>query len=515
MMENCIPDQFLFINKTPRSKSLSHSKPEERFNIHSHVHSKHHKNKRAIKIFQSPTERTNGQGLVVPEDRDRERGPWNVAFGSKSVGLISPILAQPGMSYPDPFDCAAISIDPQEHRLLQYPFPAFIRISFTAEAMSMEPEAIVYRDFRHRKAITDRLQRCIVDQLTLYSTLAFCANCVRWAVGEQAIPDRPTEYYNLKAIEVLKHRLCKSDAAPDSWLVMAIYALGVSDMWARNYEASTSHLQIIRHFVLKIGGMNSLEPYLMESLILGDKYLAIGKFAPPILPFDWDPGRFPKQKWSKLTANVDFSTLGSGALASGFFELDRSTLNPEVLAIVGDILEALRVAYCLDTPRRISDPESQHWLFLRNQAFVYRLLILPTKPGTLQECCRVALLVWLLKITAYFGPPLTAKRLLSRLKAAICDLDDEDLQRRPEAELLFWIQCLGAMTAEYTVEREWFLRQTVESATLLKIKIEKEHFWQILGKYLRLNSEGGLQFARMVRAARGIQIELLQSSPDE
>ena len=506
-MENVLPDQFLFVNKTAKSKSLSHSKPEERFNIHSHVHSKYHKGKKNGKRSRPLLKSSHTQPLKAAEDHVPERDRTIRIQNIESMALISSLISQPAVGEPDPFDCATVDIDRREHRLLQYPFSSLVRISFPAEAMDLNPEAVSFKNFRHRQAINDRLQRCVVDQLTLFSTLAYCANCLQWAVGERAIPDRPAEYYMLKAIEVLKERLAKPNPEPDSWLILSIYALSVSDMWAGNYEASTSHMGIIRYFVMQVGGLKSLTPYLMESLILGDKYLAIGKFAPPVLPFDWDPGRYSKRKWIDLTVDFDFAALGIAKLASGFLKLQQDTLCPELKAIVADIVEAVQVAHCLDNSRRTLDRNSDRWLFLRHQAFVCRLLMLASESGSIQECCRIAVLVWLLKVTAYFGAARRAKELLPRLKATLASLDDEDLHAEPEAKLVFWIECLGAMTAEYTAERDWFLGRVVQSATLLNIQIEKGEVWRVLEQYLLLKSEGGLQFARMVRAARGLKAE--------
>ncbi|KAL8831151.1 MAG: hypothetical protein Q9191_001025 [Dirinaria sp. TL-2023a] len=506
-MENLLPDQFLFVNKTAKSKSLSHSRPEERFNIHSHVHSKHHKAKNSRKRSHTLPKSPGTQPLKAAEDHVPERGRTLKIQKVEFMTLQSSLTRQPAVTEPDPFNCATVKIDKREHRLLQYPFSSFVRISFPAEAMDLEPESVSYKNFRHRQAINDRLQRCVADQLTLFSTLAYCANCLQWAVGERAIPNRPAEYYTLKAIEVLKERLAMPDPEPDSWLILSIYSLSVSDMWAGNYAASTSHMGIIRHFVCQVGGWKHLTPYLMESLVLGDKYLAIGKFAPPVLPFDWDPGRYSESKWIDLTANVDFGTLGIAKLASGFLQLQQDTLCLELKIIVADIVEAVQVAHCLDSSRRTLDPNSEHWLFLRHQAFVSRLLMMPAKSGSIQECCRIALLVWLLKVTAYFGAARRAKEQLPRLKATLAQLDDEELQAEPEAKLIFWIECLGAMTAEYTAERDWFLGRVVQSAVLLGIQLEKPEVWRVLEQYFLLKSEGGLQFARMVRAARGLKAE--------
>ena len=64
---------------------------------------------------------------------------------------------------------------------------------------------------------------------------------------------------------------------------------------------------------------------------------------------------------------------------------------------------------------------------------------------------------------------------------------------------------LGAMTAEYTDERDWFLRRTVEAASSVGIKPDKGPFRCVLRKLLFLKCEDGLQFFRMVRAARELQ----------
>lgn len=372
--------------------------------------------------------------------------------------------------------------------------------------MNMQPEEMPHQYFRHRQAVANRLQRCVVDKLTLYTTLAYCSNCLQWAIGERAIPDRPSEYYNRKAITALKYRLADPDPALDQWLILSIYALGVSDMWARNYDAATSHMQILRHFVLRFGGMKKLDPYLMESLILGDRYLAVGKFASPMLPFDWDPGAFSKQGNSPISS-ADSPGLGPAQLAKGFFELDHGDLHLEILEMVGDILESLRFSHYLNIQKRTRDPKIERWLFLRHQAIIYRLLQLPTMSGSIQECCRIALMIWLLKITAYHGAARVARGLLTRLADALGSLCSENPPTVPGLKLLFWIHCLGAMTAEYTAERDWFLRRTLESARILGVWVEKDEFWKILEQFLVLNSEGGLQFARMVRAVERMRDE--------
>ena len=395
----------------------------------------------------------------------------------------------------DPFYCTSTAIDARDQRLLYYPFTSFIETTFNAESLSGMPSSA---KFRHRKAIIERLRRCIDDKLTMYTTLAYCASCMRWAVGEEE-RERPPEFYVLKAIEELKIRL-KMAHVVDTWLILSIYALAVSEMWAQNYEAATTHLKMTRHLVTQFGGLTKLDPYLMESILLCDKYVAIGKFEAPIFPLDWEPGSLPAPKMLKI--QIESEALLS-ELTQGFFDLDKHLLGPEMLQVIDDVRICAQVSQQIGN-QTITDQSDQQWLFLRHQAIICRLLSLSTSSET-QECCRIALIVWLLKITVYFGAQRWSKRLLPALKAAMLRLDNSGEWCPPV--LMFWMTSLGAMTAEYTDERDWFLMRTTKTARSMGIKPEKEPFRRILKRFVFLKCEDGLQFYRMVRAVRELEDE--------
>ncbi len=516
-----LPDQFLFVNKFAKSVSLSHSNPEERFFIHSHVHRKYHKDKQQSRqrsmLRESPSSSdctastsTSKTSRAINEP-DKSNGSTPANFVSKqriSKEAISELqensFSKLGSSAPhkiidatavDPFYCTSTALDAKDQRLLYYPFTSFIETTFNAESLSGTTSS---KTFRHREAILERLRRCVADELTMYSTLAYCASCMRWAIGEKE-RERPPEYYVLKAIEVLKIRLEKAHVV-DTWLILSIYALAVSEMWAQNYGAATAHLKMTRHLVTQIGGLTKLEPYLMESILLCDKYVAIGKFEAPIFPLDWEPGSLPEQKMLRIQIEVE--PLLSD-LAQGFWCLDKHILGPKMLQVIDDIRVCAQVSQHMETQGK-TDPCDQRWLFLRHQSIFCRLLSLHTSSET-QECCRVALIVWLLKITVYFGAQRWSKRLLPGLKAAILRLDNAG--EWCPSMLMFWMTSLGAMTAEYTEERDWFLKRTMKAATSLGIKPDKEPFRRVLRSFLFLKCEDGLQFFRMIRAAREMQDE--------
>ena len=509
-----IPDQFLFINKTANSGSLSHSKSKEKANIYSHVHSKYHKDKKGRTNQLSPKntnallERHAGlpngrvirdapkalQTLVQPVTKASY--PNDKRRNDATYRLAPRICASLNESAFDPFFCSSVSISAKEQDLLYYPFRNFLETTFKAESLSVSTSAA---GFRHKQAVNERLQQCAVDDLTMYTTLAYSASCMRWTVGEDD-PERPAEIFILKAIDALRVRL-KTAEVLDIWLIFSIYALAVSELWAQNYDAASAHLRMLNHFLAGIGGLNYLNPYMMESIILCDKYVALGKFEPPILPLDWEPAPLPKLKVMKVQSQM---TPPLRNLAQGFQGLVGESLGIELCRIVQDIVICVQLAEHIKV-EATNQTEDQRWLFLRHQACVSRLMSLQTN-SRLQDCTRVAIVIWTLKITAYFGAQRWSKKLLYRLKSQIIGLDGSG--EWIPSTLLFWMTCLGAMTAEYTEERDWFLARTLKLAKSLVVPIEKQAFRSILQRYLFIALEDGLQFFRMVRALRELETEM-------
>ena len=155
---------------------------------------------------------------------------------------------------------------------------------------------------------------------------------MRWAIGEKE-RERPPEFYILKAIELLKIRLEKADVV-DRWLILSIYSLAVSEMWAQDYDAATAHLKMTRHFVTQFGGLTKLDPYLMESILLCDKYVAIGRFEAPVFSLDWEAGSLPALDMVKIHVGIEPSL---SELAHGLLHIDRHILGPNMLHIIDDI----------------------------------------------------------------------------------------------------------------------------------------------------------------------------------
>ena len=535
-----LPDQYLFINKSADSESLSNSNAGERFYIHSHVHSKHHKEKRqqkakpSSKDEESPNKSPNtGQifcwqsdspdktSSPVEDDKDHRDarsdsvdvsiGPsWNKLILQDSVDTLSSLQGTSSSTTSPAYNAsdenaanssytAAAPIDEKDQRLLSFVYTHFIKVVLKAKPSAFSSDYIAANQSRLGAAISGHSKDMVIDPLIMFTTLSYCASSRRWASGVSE-DERPPEFYMVRAIEALRPRLQNRDeVAP--YLLQAIYALAVSEMWSHNYQPATTHLIMIRHLVLKAGGFSRLKPHVKEGLLLCDKYTAIGNLAKPVFYLDWKPDELPAAQLQQIHKHVR-SFLPN--IARGFFSTaddddddDEDLVGEDLQMIVRDIVACVSVAV-YSRIQTDSDPTLQRWLFLQHQFLTSRLLVFEPENQT-QRCVRMALIIWLLRITTYFGAQRWSRWLLPRFRDELMALKAKaGKEAAPPLDLVFWMLHLGSLTAEEAPIRGWFLRQTLEIARGMEVEVGREAFSRVLERYLFLKSEAGIRFERVL-----------------
>ena len=512
---NSLPQTFLFVNKTSKSASLSHGKADEYFYIQSHVQCRVRKQKRRAKqrlrASASPSAlsaRLDRSSSLRDEPRNDNssqldtritqgkasrpapRSRREAAIGP-SQETQAPILPPRLGSTIDPFDSAPVAIDERTYQLLQYPLSNFVVTTFAAEALGSLLEPAKRTPFRHKDAIIRKLQRCIQDSLVMYAALANSASCIRWAVGHQD-RDRAPEFYMLRTIERLKQRLTWAPAA-DLWSITCMHDMSLSDLWSKDVEAATAHMEMIRYSLNRIGGFAVLDAYMVECLVLTDKYLALSQLRPPILPLSWDPGPMSSAQIAAIDQVTGLELQGIGRAFSRAPLSD--VLQPRLRSILRDLIVCIKAAHCLD---RVLITE--HELFLLHQALMYRLLCLETT-DVVSEGFRVGVIVWLLKITSALEAERAAKNLLPHLRQRLaCIAGDEYI-----LSLALWLATVGARVAEFTEERVWFVEKAASLGEAIGLAPEKDAYRLFLQQYLYLTCEEGLQFKRMVLVIRQIR----------
>ena len=507
------PSEFLFVNRDSSSTSLSRSHhPKEKFDILSHVR----RRKQGTRGSGSGTEPwarysmriSFGDGQSVGESHSGSQGKAPVSLGAASREdlFVSIPRKFPSDNALDPFHCTVAGNDSRLHSLLQFTFSRTANVAFLAEAFA--PSAVVEsRSWtRHDRMVKARLKQCVGDEMLMYSTLAYSSSLLAWAAGHSKQEKSP-DYYLGKALPALRAQVAKLDNPKSPWLLLSMYSLAITELWSsiaemwiahpsrsakslENQESSRkaarTHLDALLYIIEHIGGFDKVDPYLVESMILADKFLALNSMTLPLIPMSWDPGPLPEIRRKNLSAcREQPSVQGQNLL--------RVPVCNELKHIVRDIVDYVEVAEDVWICPKISLAD-ESWLFLRLQAFSHRLLHL-IDLSDLENCIRLTLILFLLNTTQYRGAQISAQILLRRLYSAIAEARRVKVQSG--TELLFWCLCTGALTTDSTDVRNKF----VEMVAALYHTVDEHtgtNLQERLTSYLFLPERQGKQLLDLV-----------------
>ena len=506
---------FQFVNKTAGSGLLSRSERSEKFLIQSHVQSRRRKRQRQLVADGSGSADSSGdenwlkhvsifrrEGSPLASSKASSPGlPWRERYDqdthANSPSPMDILRVQPSNSGFDPFHCTSVGTDAATHAMLRYIFSYTARVTFLAEAFAPPSAAKNTVAFRHDSMITQRLQRCVDDKMLMYCTLAYGSSCQAWTTG-RVDENRLPEYFLGKAIEAVRSHLAVAEPGVDAWLLLSMYALTITELWTaipdmwrkipkryhswttetseRGLAAAEMHLVFLRSLVEMNGGMMAMDPYVMESLILADKFLALYRMSRPILRLSWDPGCLSAETRERLGLEVDYF---SYRLDKRFLDVE---LSEPLLYIISDIVEYANIARSAWDSNSL-EPKDESWLFLRLHALFYRLLSLKSA-STVDECVRITAMLSLLSATRYQGSQVSALGVLAHLKVAIGILQSSAIS--VTRGLMFWFVCTGAMVGMPCEQRDWFLSKTRLVANTLALTTDIGSWQQHLESYLFL-----------------------------
>ena len=293
----------------------------------------------------------------------------------------------------------------------------------------------------------ERLRRCVHDELFMYATLAYGPSCMGWTLG--IIKDsRPPEYFIDKALQSLRVRLSSPDRRVDTWLLLSIYALAITKLWngvpqmwekipsrlvkllqtAKHCrEASRVHLRALVCLVNDVGGWKGIDPYVLESMILVDKFLAIADGTLPILPLAEDVGALaPYQQRDSLGQTDSHPRLGES--------FTRMELRRDLVEVLQAVADYCRIAHWIWDHCDVTS-QDESWLYLQLQALTYQLLLFREIEGV-ENCIRLAALPFLQNVTHYQGSQVSATTILPHLQTTI--VISEGLEEPCNDELLLW-----------------------------------------------------------------------------
>ena len=358
------PSEFLFVNRNSSSASLSRSQhPKEKFDILSHVRRRKQdtrgpgSGKELWAKYSMRISFDDGQSAVESQSGNQDKAPLSLPATSREDLFVSLPSKFPSDNAPDPFHCTVAGNDLQPHSLLQLTFSRTANIAFLAEAFAPSAVAESRSRMRHDQIVKARLKQCIRDEMLMYSTLAYSSSLLAWAAGYSGLEKLP-EYHIGKALPALRARVAKLEHPENPWLLLSMYSLAITELWNSisemwkehpsrsaislehqdsSQKAARTHLGALLSVVKHIGGFDKIDPYLIESMIMADKFLALKDMTLPLIPMDWDPGPLPKAR------RQDFSAGHKKRPVQGQ-NLLRVPMCNELKQIVRDIVDYVEVA---------------------------------------------------------------------------------------------------------------------------------------------------------------------------
>jgi hypothetical protein len=496
------PTKFLFVNNYSDSRScLNHRKDKATCSaISSHVQKVRVKaGRHRRRLSHPPLTHLFGWKRKSPDmtpqrrpyvqdrpsqDRRRpqkwDKGRSNSLQGPDEDARCSALALQPSISNPvNPFKCFTALINPWTYSLAKY---------FETDVLPIA--ALKHNHLRGVLASRDiaqegrsLIQGCFVTQVHMIALLA-CVTSRMKHVSMIRLPrnDMP-EYYTVKAIQVLQKHLDRGGEITDH-LLRDIHFLATVESYIGNFQAVRTYYKLARYLVTRAGGFDQFAPHVYESLISGDFFLAACTGNPPIFERDRDPGSLTGPWLTNFTGSRLHSAL--------------ALVDTVLQAIAQDIISYTRVLqhFEITTPK----PRSQDlWVYERRSALIHRLLSVPliqneNKSGhtalkLLQECCRIALLIW----TAHSGQKLdlitrkiknsriiipgSATRMRLVFEQVIKyqhEISHPDPALSEEKDvLLLWVAAVGALASIVPDDVDCFERGFLHFAATLGIGTEK------------------------------------------
>ncbi|KAJ9603084.1 hypothetical protein H2200_012379 [Cladophialophora chaetospira] len=473
--------KLLFINKGVESGQLSRSgTPNEAFRINSFVQNRRRRREssRGHTSTQSSPDNNESHSVApnsmspVEQIASEDMHALIRDFDHHRSTMLMFSSVRPTNNTLDPFNAAVVPINAKTLQFLQYAFSTFSRRTFRAEALPPQTKRAVNMTFRHDDFLRNRLERCIDDKMVMDSTLAVGVTCAGWTI-ERPDFEKPLELFLGRAINAVRTHLASShtDSPTDrQWVILSVYSLSISTFWlalartrgaddlwtalsehetVQSLDAAVLHLNVARNLIAELGGPLKLEPYILSSLILGDKYLAISRMQPPILALDWDPGRVPQATFA-LVGDVPVSVGHLGTRLIRTLETHGSSAS--LRSVILDISDYMRVSRSI-WHKAGPDNNTEQWLFLRAQALFHRLLSLRDL-ALVEECIRSATVNFLLSFARYQGLAVSIKLVVPQLAELVAALECSDIANDPDVQgIMFWALCIAGVTSivgEYT-----------------------------------------------------------------
>lgn len=514
---------LLFVNKTQTSRVLSRSKAGERSAILSHVQNNRRKHEAEVSHRTKPWSKFIRTLPTSDDSKGSEVNAVRVKFvafveepnpkkqrekkDSEKLQSLSTTL-KPSYNSSDPFHCTIASMDAGTHAILHITFSQASRANFLAESFAPSYMLLHQLPTRHDAMFQLRLKRCVEDEKLMYSTLAYGSSLLGWMMGRFDSAKQP-EYFLDKALRAVRKYLATPGYIVDDWLLLSMYALAVTEMWnglpvmwerspqrhamvsmlgSHGFAACRMHLKALLQIVENASGWEQFDPYILDSVVMADRYMAISHGKPLVIPTTWDPGPLP------FSIREELGITGESVLPLLGTSLLLEPLSEKLDSVVRDLVDYCRIASEAWAWSSIG-PEAEGWLFRRLQAISCRLLnhIHDEQISHFHLCICFATLTFISSSIAAKGPQMSAQYAAGQLCLLLQEKHHSAEEMKMSKGLYFWLLFMGSVVAD---PQPWFLEQLAEHCE--EGEISESSLEARLEPYLYLPSRQGTHMPLIV-----------------
>jgi hypothetical protein len=345
----------------------------------------------------------------------------------------------------------------------------------------------------------DILNGSLPAKVHISALLAASACRMKHISGLSFERDDVPELHTLKAIQALRKFVQANEPITDR-VILDLFFLSLAEFYNKNHVGSKVHYQIMKQFVINLGGFAKLEPFIAWFVLSADYLLAASTVTAPVFDFT----REPRLLGIKLLTTADKVEM---AILRSILHLEPRMQN----LIKDNISLAQVVAHLHQLPQFALSRVTQ--LVEQNGTIVYRLITMPLKvcgnqtPAQLLQARiadrlvsrsrHLAFVMWMwysaLGITDDISTlDLTqATRLMSSYTAEMRASLDYAGQILPATactvrnDLLLWLHALGMLISPIEQDVSFHISGFVRTAVAMKI-CSYDQLESVLSSYLPL-----------------------------
>jgi hypothetical protein len=518
MAQNSIAP-LLFVNKNPRSTSLSNNRSDQtsRQKINKHVQQTRDVDRERLDRIHrlNPIRFSRGSdsgatsvgttpklvpSTTLPTPPYTPLVPANVlGSGSSAINDAEVVKeSSPGSDLTqvipeggtvEPFGVCKVPLDNERYRILQY----FVLEMFPAISRSDTPAFFTEPVSPGQQAAAQMIRDCLTDEMHTYALLTASSARMKFLTRTPLSQADLPEQYADTTMHLLRKHLARNETV-DERLILTIFFLWAIESYRRNWNAVRTHQEMIKYLYTKhLGGFHSLNYHLRKMIWFGDRFQATATATPPVIEETWGP-----QEISPWVVSRVLNAIASSAqvpMGSAFAVYTISFFTPEFRILVHEVTVLACVVQCHWTDIKESYPDPD-WVNGRSHALLDKLLFFndPRLEESiafailLQDCVRLSMITWL----AFIGSPATgvasksvkdnikirvavdARPLRRRFATMMFHADQvvSEEQRHEINRLLLWIAGLGGVASEVEENIAWFCERFQELATQMDI-----HSW--------------------------------------